>query len=73
MRIDLLTDPRGSAMIVLRNLEAARREFVFGLPGLRKGKAVEQFSGKTLQLRGNDGGITARLTLEAGEVRVYRV
>jgi len=73
MRIDLLTDPRGSAMIVLRNLEAARREFVFGLPGLRKGKAVEQFSGKTLQLRGNDGGVTARLTLEAGEVRVYRV
>ncbi len=73
IRIDLLTDPRGSAMIVLRNLEAARRDFVFDVPGLRKGKAVEQFSGKTLQLKGKDGGVSARLTLEAGEVRVYRV
>jgi beta-galactosidase len=73
VRVDLLKDPAGAAMIIVRNLEATRRESVIYVPGLHKGKATEQFSGKVLQLRGKGGGVTARLTLDAGEVRVYRV
>jgi beta-galactosidase len=73
VRVDVITDPAGSALIILRNLEGKRKESVIHLPGLRKGKASEQFSGKVLQLRGKDGGVDARVTLDAGEVRVYRV
>ena len=73
VRVDLLKDSAGSAMIILRSLESTRKESVVRLPGLKKGKAVEQFSGKAFTLRGKVGGVEARLTLDAGEVRVYRV
>jgi hypothetical protein len=73
VRVDVLKDPAGSAMIILRSLESTRKESVVRLPGLKKGKAVEQFSGKVLTLSGKAGGAEARLTLDAGEVRVYRV
>jgi beta-galactosidase len=73
VRIDLLADPAGSALIILRNLEAVRRSTVISVPGLQQGKAVEQFSGKVLRLNRQRGGVTARLTLDPGEVRVYRV
>jgi hypothetical protein len=73
VRIDLLTDAAGSAMIVLRNLEGVRRQTVISVPGLHQGKAIEQFGGKPLLLRRQSGGVTAKLTLGAGEVKVYRV
>jgi beta-galactosidase len=72
-RVDVLTDPAGSAMIIVRSLEMKRKEFVIHVPGLRAGKAVEQFSGKALTLKTKSGGVDASVTLDAGEVRVYRV
>ncbi len=70
--MDLMSDPSGSEMIILRNLEGRRTEATLHLPGLRKGKAVEQFGGTPLQLRKSKKGVTARIALKAGEVRVYR-
>ncbi len=72
IRVDLMSDPSGSVMIILRNLEGRRTEATLHLPGLRKGKAVEQFGGTPLQLRKSKKGVTARIALKAGEVRVYR-
>jgi beta-galactosidase len=73
VRVDLLTDATGSAMIVLRNLGGVRQQTVISVPGLHQGKAIEQFGGKPLLLRRHSGGVTAKLTLGAGEVKVYRV
>ncbi len=72
MRVDLLTDPAGSAMVILRNLEARRIEATVQVPALRRGSAVEQFGGKALRFRKSNKGWSARVTLGAGEVRVYR-
>ncbi len=73
VRVDLLTSPSGSAMIILRNLQSAPVETTIVIPGLRAGNAVEQFSGESLAFKETNKASSTALRLEAGEVRVYRV
>lgn len=73
VRVDVLADPAGSGMIILRNLEARRIQATVQVPGLKNGNAVEQFDGKSIRFRRSGKGWSAKVTLGAGEVRVYRV
>ncbi|MCC6396936.1 MAG: beta-galactosidase [Bacteroidetes bacterium] len=71
VRVDILTDARGAAMIIIRNLEVAAVRAQTTLPGLRPGRMTEQFSGATVEATHAGGETVMPLNLAPGEVQVF--
>jgi hypothetical protein len=72
VRIDLLSDPEGSELLILQNLEVSPVDISAEIPGESSGKTwTEIFSG-TVIAEGGGRPRTIDVSLEAHEVRVYR-
>jgi hypothetical protein len=59
-------------MVIMRNLENSSVDVSLSVPGQVLSNMKEQFSGETLSWKQEGGGVTTRVKLQAGEVRVYR-
>lgn len=72
VRIDLLRNPQGETMIILRNLgeKAVQATIQVPVENLRYG--TEEFSGRKIIFRRQKGGSTANIVLRPHEVKVYR-
>jgi len=72
VRGDVLTTSDGKRMLILRNLDDVPVEATIILPGFGGGLLTEQFDGQELRVAESTQGPTVRVSLRAGEVRVYR-
>ncbi len=70
VRVDVLKSDAGQSMVILRNLGTAPVSTTVRIPDWHAKEVTEQFSGERLVWE--QGGTSARVHLQAGEVKVYR-
>ncbi len=73
VRIDILHTNKNESMLILQNHESRAVRATIQLPcGMAENKLVEQFTGAKLTFARDQKRCLAPVTLQAGEVRVYR-
>jgi hypothetical protein len=72
IRVDVLTHPEGTVMVIVRNLTEAQTRTAVVLPDVSDRRLIELFSGRPLMVSKAEGGGRMTLELGPGEVLVYR-
>src|SRR5690606_16501585 len=72
VRVDVLRDDEGEAMVFIRNLEPRDVEAAIAVPDCWLGRLHEQFGGDDVQCGPLGAGSAFTVRLRRGEVRVYR-
>ena len=72
VRVDVVRDDEGEAMVFIRNLEPHEVEAAIAVPDCWLGRLHEQFGGDDVQCGPLGAGSSFTLRLKRGEVKVYR-
>src|SRR5690606_23373773 len=72
VRVDVVRDDEGEAMVFVRNLEPHAVEVAVDVPDCWLGRLHEQFGGEAVLCGPHGGGSAFTIRLRRGEVRVYR-